>query len=256
MATVPPPATAAEIDYPASDGRPVGETPIHIRNMFYALDPLGVYLADDPQAFVAANMFVYYERGNRHAHLSPDVFVVLGVPKDPTPERRRYLVWEEGKGPDVVIEFTSESTREEDIDDKMGIYQDILRVPEYFLFDPFEEYLHPPLQGYRLVRTRYRPIKPLNGRLPSEVLKLHLEACGELLRLFNPGTGQYLPIPPEVHEARAAAEEERDAAQAGRKRAETARKRAETARKRAEAELKRLREEMEELRRRSGGGPA
>jgi Uma2 family endonuclease len=260
----------------------MGETPRHITNMFFAVHPLGIYFADEPQAFVAANMFVYYERGNRHAHVSPDVFVVLGVPKNRTPERRRYLLWEEGKGPDLVIEFTSESTREEDIDDKMAIYQDTLRVPEYFLFDPFEEYLHPPLQGYRLVGTHYQVIEPFNGRLPSEVLQLHLEACGELLRFYNPVTGQYLPTPPEDHEARTEAESAREAEAAARKRAETARKRAETARKReaearkdeagrrqqaeaarqqaeaarqqAEAEAQRLRRELEELRRRLPGG--
>ena len=66
-----------------------------------------------------------------------------GIPKHRTPERRRYLVWEEGKGPDVVIEFTSASTEEEDRETKMRIYRDVLRMKEYFLFDPYAEYLEP-----------------------------------------------------------------------------------------------------------------
>ena len=45
-----------------------------------------------------------------------------------------------------------------------------LKVREYFLFDPFEEYLKPSLQGYRLLRGPYKPIAAVENRLPSEVL--------------------------------------------------------------------------------------
>src|SRR4029077_1440785 len=96
---------------------------------------------DDPMVFVAGNLFLYYARGDRLKHLSPDVFVVRGIPK--RPPRRRYLVWVEGKVPDWVMEYTSESTREEDLDDKFAIYQDTIKVPELFLFDPLGEYLKP-----------------------------------------------------------------------------------------------------------------
>jgi Uma2 family endonuclease len=206
--------------YIESDGKPVGETPRHVRNMIYVFEPLKVWFADEPDVYIGANMFVHYERGNRNRHVSPDVFVVKGVPKGP--ERRNYLVWVEGKGPDAVIELTSESTRDEDLQEKMTLYRDVLRVKEYFLFDPYGEYLDPPLQGYGLGRKHYRPILPAKGRLPSQVLGLHLEADGELLRLYDPATNKWLPTPPEVEEAR----------------------------RRAEAELDRLRKELEALRRR------
>jgi Uma2 family endonuclease len=221
--------------YIESDGKPMGETQAHIENMLYLLEPLREWFASDPMVYIGANMFVHYERGNRNRHVSPDVFVVKGVPKDVRPKRRNYRVWEEGRAPDFIVEFTSESTREEDQTTKRAIYQDLLRVSEYFLFDPFEEYLHPPLQGYRLTKGAYRPIRPLKGRLPSKVLGLHLEADGELLRLYDPAAGRRLPIPPEVEEARKLAEAER-ATEA-------------TARQRAEAEVERLRRELEELRR-------
>ena len=48
----------------------------------------------------------------------------------------------------------------------------VLGVKEYFLFDPFEDYLDPPIQGYRLRKGAYVPIKPVNGRLPSQVTGL------------------------------------------------------------------------------------
>jgi Uma2 family endonuclease len=223
------PLVSDSVYYPDSDGKPCGETPVHILNLRYLIEPLEVWLAEDPMSAVASNMFVYYERGNPRRHVSPDVFVVRGVPKEPSPARRRYLTWEEGKGPDLVIVLTSESTRDEDVHGKMAIYRDTLRVTEYFLFDPYEEYLHPRLQGYRLSRGRYARIRPVDGRLPSKVLGLHLEGDGELLRLFDPEAKSWLQIPPEEREGRLVERK---------------------ARLQAEAEVERLRRELDELRRR------
>jgi Uma2 family endonuclease len=208
MATIVSPLISDGVYYPDSDGKPLGETPQHVRNLRYLIEPLEVWFANDPMAFVAGNMFVYYERGDPRRHVSPDVFVVRGVPKETSPERRRYLVWEENHAPNLVIEVTSKSTRKEDLDDKMKVYSDTLGVSEYFLFDPYEEYLHPRLQGYRLGRGKYARIRPAEGRLPSKVLGLHLEGDGELLRLFDPTKETWLPIPPEEREARLQAEAE------------------------------------------------
>lgn len=227
MATVP--ATTAEIHYPDSDGQPVGETPFHIRNLFYITAPLERRFADRPQTCVAANMFVYYEEGNPRKHVSPDVFVVHEVAAKDGYQRRKYLVWEEGKGLDLVIEVTSESTKDEDFGAKLRVYRDILGVREYFIFDPHDEYLHPRLQGFRLENAAYVPITPVANRLPSEVLGLHLEADGFLLRFYDPVQGTLLPIPSEVYDSLHDATE---------------------ARRRAEAEAERLRREVEELRRR------
>src|ERR671938_136149 len=93
--------------YPDSDGNPMTETPRHRKNMTNVIETLEAWFADDPQVYVSGNMFVYYVPGDRLRHVSPDVFVVRGVPK--TPERRRYLTWEEHKAPDLVIELTSAS---------------------------------------------------------------------------------------------------------------------------------------------------
>jgi Uma2 family endonuclease len=249
-------------DYPASDGRPMGETPLHVDNLAYLVQMLKTHYANDPNVFVAGNMFVYYVPGNRLRHVSPDVFVVFGIPKSTTPERRRYLVWENGKAPDVAIELTSESTREEDIDDKMVIYRN-MGVREYFLFDPYAEYLDPPLQGYRLVEGEYQRIAEVSGRLPSEILGLHLEPSEGFLRLYNPSTQTWLLTPPEEHAAlveamstlqeaeaeRRKAEAERHKAEAERRKAEAERLHEEQGRRSAEAEVARLQQQLEELRR-------
>jgi Uma2 family endonuclease len=186
--------TAEEIDYPTSDGKPMAETDWHRDLMNALIQTLAGYYAADPMVYVSGNLLVFYKPGNRRRHLSPDVFVVKGVAKH---QRPNYLIWVEGKGPEVVIELTSQSTRDEDVEDKYELYQDTLRVPEYFLFDPLGDYLQPQLQGHRLRRGRYEPIAPVKGRLPSKVLGLHLEGNGSELRLYDPATKQWLPTPQE-----------------------------------------------------------
>lgn len=98
-------------------------------------------------------MFVYYEEGDPTQVVAPDVFVVKGVPRQ---KRRTYKVWEEGKGPDVVIEVSSRKTRREDLGPKKGTYE-MMGVQEYYLFDPLGEYLETPLVGYRLTEECQLP---------------------------------------------------------------------------------------------------
>ncbi|HQU43876.1 MAG TPA: Uma2 family endonuclease, partial [Pirellulales bacterium] len=191
--------------YPTGDGRPMAETPVHRQNLTNSIEVLDLWFADDPLAYVSGNMFIYYEPGNRLKHVSPDVFVVLGVPKDK--ERDAYFVWLEGRGPDLVVELTSASTRGEDTGDKKRIYQDILGVREYILFDPKGEYLKPALQGFRLREGKYVEIPPVGGRLPSEVLGLQFEGHDKELRLYDPTAGRWLPT---FRELQARTETERD----------------------------------------------
>jgi Uma2 family endonuclease len=183
----------------------MAETDHHRKLMTALIQTLDEYYAADPMVYVTGNLLLFYVPGNRRRHLAPDVFVVKGVPKH---ERLNYLTWEERKGPDVVIELTSRTTRKEDVEGKFTIYRDILKVPEYFLFDPLGDYLQPPLQGYRLRGGRYGRIRAVQGRLPSRVLGLHLEADGQHLRLYDPATKRWLPTP-EERLAQAEAENER-----------------------------------------------
>ena len=161
--------------------------------------------------------------------------MVKGVAKG---RRENYLVWQEGKGPDFVIELTSSSTCKEDIDKKFKLYRDVLKVQEYFLFDPRGDYLKPSLQGYRLDNGAYVHILPVEGRLPSAVVGLHLERHGDELKLYDPATGQWLLNPDEK-----AAQEA------------LARQQEALGRQRAEAEVERLRRENEALRRNASSQP-
>jgi Uma2 family endonuclease len=258
MATGSSQAVFATRDYPTSDGKPMAETDDHRDLMVDLIETLKVYYLASAWVYVSGNLLIYYVPGDKRRHISPDVFVVRGVAKH---NRDYYLVWEEGKAPEVAVELTSKSTRREDQGRKMVIYRDILKVKEYFLFDPHQDYLKPSLQGYRLSRGEYRPIRPVAGRLPSKVMGLHLEADGGVLRLYDPAAGRWLPTPAEARqEAEAArqraedfrqqAEESRQQAEESRQQAEESRQQAEESRQQAEEENVRLRQELATLRRR------
>jgi hypothetical protein len=193
--------------------------------------------------YVWGKLLLYYEEGNPRKRVAPDIFVALDVPKKAP--RDYYLDWKEGKAPDFIVEITSKSTKREDLKKKWVVYRDILKVSEYFLFDPKAEYLDPPLQGYRLVAGDYVPVGPIAGRLPSAVLGLHQERDGVTLRFVDPATGRRLPTRreacDEATERRRAAEEYSRAAQE--------RRRAEAAQRRDREEIDRLRQEIEAFRR-------
>jgi Uma2 family endonuclease len=183
--------TKADVFYPESDGEPMGETIDHRDANIDLILSLQDWFVDDPLAYVSGDDFIYYVEGQPRFVVSPDVWVTRGI--DKTIRRQIYKTWlEAGKGPELVIEVTFPSTRREDKGKKLRIYQDDLKVREYFLIGPLDEYLDPVLQGYRLVDGIYQRIDPVDGRLPSEVLGLHLEADGIVVRLFNPATGQRL----------------------------------------------------------------
>ena len=195
--------------YPTSDGQPMAETPVHGDCMMYVTSALRWWFSkhgrDD--VYVGMNNFLYYERGNPRAVVAPDVYVVVGVPA--SPPRDTYMLWNEPKGPDFVLEVTSASTRRMDERRKRDVYAS-LGVSEYFLYDPRAEYLTPPLQGFRLHEGEYRALPAvtvLSNRgvaVASEVLGLELRDDREarMVRLHDRTTGEDLPTYEEADRAR------------------------------------------------------
>jgi Uma2 family endonuclease len=198
-----PSARARRVSYPESDGKPLGETDQHrdlMTDLIFALK----WFLSNVRAYVAGNLFVYFEEGHPRSFVAPDVFVVLGVQQR---QRRIYQAWKEGgRLPDMVIELTSKKTQAADQTTKLALYAR-LGVREYFLFDPYGEYLEPRLQGYRLVNGSYEPMPEYPLR--SVVLGLDLREEDNALRLYNPITGVRLPTAVEVELSRRAAEEAR-----------------------------------------------
>jgi Uma2 family endonuclease len=192
--------------YITSDGKPMAETQKHADQMIYCIKTLEVRYANRPDVYVWGNNFIHYQQGARNRYVAPDCYVVFGVEKR---ERDNYKVWEEGgRTPDVVFEITSRSTQREDTHKKRPLYETILRVPEYYLFDPTGDYLKPRLQGFRLREGRYEPMRLADDRLHSDRLGLDLVMQGETLRFYDSATGDYLRTPEEEAHDRAAAEAE------------------------------------------------
>ena len=127
MATTPRSATKRPVEYPTSDGKPMAETDVHRKDMVDLIATLEDYFAADPKVYVSGNLLLFYEEGNKRKHVAPDVLVVRGVPK--LPFRKYYLLWEEGRGPDLVIELTSKTTRKEDREKKLVLYRDPCGCP-------------------------------------------------------------------------------------------------------------------------------
>ena len=132
--------------------------------------------------------------------------------------RNSYVMWEEGKPPDFVLEVVSPSSRGRDTREKPGIYAKI-GVPEFFLYDPEDESeptlsgLGPALSGFELhggTGGEYRPLP--KERLPcgvvgvrSKVLGLCLcvtptgpEPLDDALRWYDPATDEFLPTRHEL----------------------------------------------------------
>jgi Uma2 family endonuclease len=218
------------IEYPCGDGQPMAETWLHVQAIMLLHQALEDFFRSRHQsdAFVASDLFWYWQEGSPALKVAPDVMVVPGVGAGP---RRSFLSWEEnGAIPAAVFEMASEGTWREDVDDKYDRYEQ-LGVREYFLFDPEGLYLVPRLQGYRLNGTAYRRLR--QTELASE-LGFGLRAEGAMLRLVDLRTGQ--PIPTRA-----------EAVEAERHRADTEKFRADAEKERADAlqvELERLRTKL------------
>jgi Uma2 family endonuclease len=188
-----------EDELPYDDGIPM-ESLRHALQMDMLINPLRLLWKQRQDIFVGANMFVYFwlAQLRKKNFRGADVFVVLDVPKR---ERKSWVVWQEGKGPDVVIELLSDSTAERDKGEKKLIYQNQLRVPEYFWFDPFSG----ELAGLALREGVYEPIETdEQNRLISRQLQLtlvlwegtHEDVSARWLRWATP-EGALLPTPQE-----------------------------------------------------------
>ncbi len=226
--------TTTDIEYPESDGLPMGETDLHRDWMIRLLDMLK-YRYRGQRVYVASDLLVYYEEGEPTRYVVPDEFVVL----DCDPGRRRtFKIWEEGKVPNVVIEVTSTGTRNEDTKHKPRRYADI-GVGEYFLYDPTSDYLNPPLRGFRLEGGSHVPIEPdETGALACRQLGLLLKLEDGELVMYDAETGERLLTECEA-EQRA-----RDDAQRAGEEAQRAREEAEARADAAEKELERLRKQL------------
>ena len=151
----------------------------------------------------------------------PDLLIALDVDPQAYRNRNGYIVSEQGKPPDFVLEVASPSTgNNEDTGPRRDDYA-TLGIPEYWRFDETGEYHGTRLAGDRLAQGVYHPI-PIDelpdGSLPgySTALNLYLRWEAGTLGWYDPATGRRIATFEAERRKRIAAETRAEAERAGR----------------------------------------
>ena len=225
----------------------------------------GYFARAETPLYVSGELAVYYPD---ETPFYPDLFAVRDVA---THKRDTWVVSEEGRGLDWILEVLVAGNRRKDLEQNVLRYAR-LGVTEYFIFEPRAR----RLRGYRLTApgvAMYESLVSYDGTFVSKVLGLDLLALPNGHLRFRRGDDDLL-VPQEIidrleafsEEATAAAEEaairieeeqerteaERQRAEAERQRAEAERQRAEVAEARAASAEDRVRALEEKLRKAQG----
>jgi Uma2 family endonuclease len=150
------PEAPSEIVYPETDGLPMAENTIQFRWIVVIKEGLEVLFQDNPDVFIAGDLFWYPVEGDPTTRVAPDTMVVLGRPKG---DRRSYRQWEEGDvAPQVVFEILSPGNRDAELARKQQFYERY-GVKEYFTYDPDDG----ALEGWIRAGERLEPVPQMDG---------------------------------------------------------------------------------------------
>jgi Uma2 family endonuclease len=128
-----PPTAKAEIVYPDCDGEPVANNTEQFEILVLIKGNLDILFGDNPNVFIAGDLFWYPIEGNNTVKYAPDVMVALGRPKG---KRYSYKQWEEGnQPPQVIFEILSPSNTPQEMQRKLLFYNRH-GVEEYYVYDP------------------------------------------------------------------------------------------------------------------------
>ena len=202
---------------------------------------------------VTAERYIVSEPGSPVAgRRRPDLLIAFNADPAAYIESNGYIISEQGKPPDFVMEVASESTGHLDTSVKRDAYA-ALGIPEYWRFDETGEYHGERLAGDRLVDGEYQPIPieqlsedTLQGY--SEVLDLYIRWHDGQLEWYDPATGRHIVT---FDDERTRADDERTRADDERARADDERARADDERAgriQAEARVRELEEELQRMR--------
>ncbi len=155
---------------------------------------------------------------NRARARRPDLLIAFSVSPADYKASNGYIISEQGKPPDFVLEVASESTAKVDTGPKRDDYA-ALGIPEYWRFDETGEHHLTMLAGDRLAEGRYEPVTietlpdgALRGY--SAVLDLILEWHDGQLNWIDPNTGEHVPTFQQERERRISEREARLQAEA------------------------------------------
>ncbi len=134
------------------------------------------------EVFIATDMNLYYDVRHTSWYKRPDWFAVVGVDRlyEQQDMRLSYVVWQEGINPFVVVELLSPGTEKEDLGQtlrkadnpptKWEVYERILRVPYYIIFDRYSD----QLRAFQLNGSHYRELELIESRIWMEDIGLGL----------------------------------------------------------------------------------
>ena len=158
---------------------------------------LAVHLGNPETTLVEADRWIIVEPGTfRDLARYPDLLVAFDVDPDIYKANNGYIVSEQGKPPDFVLEVASPSTGAMDTGPKSADYAAI-GVLEYWLFDETGEHHGTRLAGYRWEDGAYVPL-PIDELAEdvlqgySRVLNLYLRWERGELGWYDPATGRHI----------------------------------------------------------------
>jgi Uma2 family endonuclease len=153
-----------------------GYQPLLLRHTFKPTN------CDPDEVFIGADINLYYDLRHLNWYKRPDWFAVVGVSRlyEGGDLRNSYVMWQELVSPFVVVELLSPGTEDEDLGrtvrqlgkppTKWQVYEQILRVPYYFVFSRYTN----ELQAFRLVGGAYESLEVRDEGLPIAQLGLRL----------------------------------------------------------------------------------
>ena len=155
----PTPLTQRDLLYPEEEDRVV-TNPNHVRNCLYLYASLASALGDRADVRVFHDQRIDFQVPDLQP-LGPDITVLADVTVELAPCIGTVSVKAIAARPLMVLEVTSPSTRDGDLDDKVLFYQRA-GVPVYVMADlrVFEEKTFMAVMGYRLDRGRYVRAEP------------------------------------------------------------------------------------------------
>ena len=172
-------AQLTTINYPESDGKPMADNTKQFHWITVIKQNLDWFFAQDPQVFIAGDLFWYPVEGRPNIVTAPDVLVVFGRSKG---DRGSYKQWEENNiAPQVVFEILSPSNSKTEMEKKL-IFYDRYGVEEYYIYDPDYQQLEGWLRGdnnsLENIPTIFNWVSPRLG--------IRFEQSEQELKLYRP----------------------------------------------------------------------
>ncbi|WP_395649291.1 Uma2 family endonuclease [Planktothrix agardhii] len=215
MVSQPATLNPTEIIYPETDGKPMANNTEQFNWIVAIEQNLEWLFANDPNVFVAGDLFWYPVEGKPHIVNAPDVLVVLGRPKG---KRGSYMQWkEEGIAPQVVFEILSPGNTKSEMERKLVFYERY-GVEEYYIYNP-ENY---QFQGWQRGDGGLDVIE-ISENYVSPRLGIRFEVSEHPLQIYHPDGAKFLSYV-EINQQ---LEQEIQWAETERQRAETEHQRAE-----------------------------